>query len=980
MKILKDSALIIALLLALFAIAPMLTHAGLPNTADGPAHLMRQVELNEAWKTGILYPRWAPDLALGHGMPLFNYAPPLLYHTSQLLHLSALPLDAAMKGSVILAMLLYSAAMYLFARDLFGPKAGLLAAAVYLYAPYHLREAFIQGNYGQFWGLAFYPLILWAFHKLIITNRRQDIPLAALSLAGLILSHNISSMLFAPLFGAYLIYDLRFTIYDLRLKKSLVNRKSKIANRLVESPLPKVLLAVCLGLGLSAFFWLPAFGEKDLIRLSGITSGFFDFRHNFITLRELLAFSRPLDLSAINPYYPLSLGVTQWTLALLALPGTAILTLGKKIQGGFFISQALFWGAVFFFYAFMTLPASQWMWETIPLVALTEFPWRMLGPAILAAALLAGLGLRLLERWGNKAGWWGLAIGLSFTIGANLVYLVPDQFIRWGTPTPGDAFAYEVSSGAIGTTSAGEFLPRWTESYPSAETMEADYAAGRLPRKIAVITADGRPVRQAQGRPQTAVSHQTLEYTARETIIAVNAPTAFTADLLALYWPFWRVRLTQNGQAFKEYAPDEIEITHPEGLLRVELPAGSYQLHLLRAATPIQRAATAVSVFALAALVGLVGVSWFKREAFRPPLTFLRSPAGGRAKVSPPAATEGRLEGGRDSLSTENISPPQHPTSNIQRPYLILGAAIILSAITLQLAAPLFRVQSPPDAVYRVQQPLQVDFADQTCLEPGRKIRLLGVDLPSQTISPDDEFSLVAYWRALQKLDTNYAVFLHLDAPDGQTVAAVDQLHPNDIPTANWPPSLYLRNPLTLRVPANALPIRYSLRVGLYNPQSGQRLPLQDGSGDAFTVGQVWVEPASPAKTPNDPTARFGNSIRLLGATYNPAAQTITLIWQSDAPIQEDYSIFLHLLDANGKLIGQADGAPYHNLYPPSAWLPGQTVEDTRPIGDALSNTQLSQFAIGVYNLHTGKRLQAKDSNNVPLPDDTLLLNVASLD
>jgi hypothetical protein len=264
---------------------------------------------------------------------------------------------------------------------------------------------------------------------------------------------------------------------------------------------------------------------------------------------------------------------------------------------------------------------------------------------------------------------------------------------------------------------------------------------------------------------------------------------------------------------------------------------------------------------------------------------------------------------------------------------------------------------------------LQVDFGD--------KIRLLGLDLPDKTTAPGDEITLTAYWRALQTLDTNYAVFLHLDAPDGQTIAAVDQSHPNNIPTANWSPSLYLRNPLALRVPANALPIRYSLRVGLYNPQSGQRLPLSDGSGDAFTVGQVWVEPTSPPAPPRGYLARFGDSIRLLSANYDPSAQSITLLWQSDAPIQEDYSIFLHLLDANGNLIGQADGLPYHNLYPPAAWLPGQVVEDTRSLD--LKDAPPAKIVIGVYNPHSGARLPAVDADNTPLPDDAFYLIISNL-
>ena len=91
-----DYGLLAALVIPLLAFMPLLTHRGLPNTADGPVHLMRQVELNRAWAEGNFYPRWGTDLALGHGMPIFSYAPPALYHLTQLFHLTGLPLDEAM--------------------------------------------------------------------------------------------------------------------------------------------------------------------------------------------------------------------------------------------------------------------------------------------------------------------------------------------------------------------------------------------------------------------------------------------------------------------------------------------------------------------------------------------------------------------------------------------------------------------------------------------------------------------------------------------------------------------------------------------------------------------------------------------------------------------------------------------------------------------------------------------------------------------
>ena len=96
-----DYSLLIALVIPIFAIMPLLTHAGLPNTADGPAHLMRQVELNQAWSQSDFYIRWGADLAFGHGMPIFNYTPPFLYQLTQIIHLTGLPLDESMKVFLI---------------------------------------------------------------------------------------------------------------------------------------------------------------------------------------------------------------------------------------------------------------------------------------------------------------------------------------------------------------------------------------------------------------------------------------------------------------------------------------------------------------------------------------------------------------------------------------------------------------------------------------------------------------------------------------------------------------------------------------------------------------------------------------------------------------------------------------------------------------------------------------------------------------
>jgi hypothetical protein len=117
--------------------------------------------------------------------------------------------------------------------------------------------------------------------------------------------------------------------------------------------------------------------------------------------------------------------------------------------------------------------------------------------------------------------------------------------------------------------------------------------------------------------------------------------------------------------------------------------------------------------------------------------------------------------------------------------------------------------------------------------------------------------------------------------------------------------------------------------------------------------------------------AAFGPALTLHGAELN--GSNLTLLWQTDAPIEQEYSIFVHVLDHNQQLLSQADGVPYGGLYPLSHWLPGQLIEDIRPLEQ---QGQASQIAIGVYEPATGQRLPALDPQGQPFPNDSFLVPV----
>src|SRR5205085_11514413 len=97
----------------------------LVGTHDGYYHLYRLFELDRALRAGDLYPRWAPEFALGYGYPVFDFYPPLLLYLAAPFALAGLGPIAALDIGQLVAALTASAGAYLLGRDLFG-RAGAL--------------------------------------------------------------------------------------------------------------------------------------------------------------------------------------------------------------------------------------------------------------------------------------------------------------------------------------------------------------------------------------------------------------------------------------------------------------------------------------------------------------------------------------------------------------------------------------------------------------------------------------------------------------------------------------------------------------------------------------------------------------------------------------------------------------------------------------------------------------------------------------
>jgi hypothetical protein len=102
----------------------------------------------------------------------------------------------------------------------------------------------------------------------------------------------------------------------------------------------------------------------------------------------------------------------------------------------------------------------------------------------------------------------------------------------------------------------------------------------------------------------------------------------------------------------------------------------------------------------------------------------------------------------------------------------------------------------------------------------------------------------------------------------------------------------------------------------------------------------------------------FGGEIRLTGydirpSMISPGEQiTVTLYWQPLNRLSEDYTTFVHILDAEGNRVAQHDNPPGGAYYPTSLWRPGELLKDMHII-DLPSDLGSSPFSIvvGLYAL-----------------------------
>ncbi len=154
---------------------------------------------------------------------------------------------------------------------------------------------------------------------------------------------------------------------------------------------------------------------------------------------------------------------------------------------------------------------------------------------------------------------------------------------------------------------------------------------------------------------------------------------------------------------------------------------------------------------------------------------------------------------------------------------------------------------------------------------------------------------------------------------------------------------------------------------------------------DAEKIWQtIRVEKDAALRAQNALPARFGDALALDAFDYSASRVArgepfaLLLYWRARARVEKDYTVFVHLVDANGKMIASVDSPPRRGNLPTSAWRVDLPVADgiILPIpADAPPGNY--RLEIGMYDLQTLQRLAIFDAHGQPIGDAIMIETVS---
>jgi hypothetical protein len=581
--------------LSLFALVPLLSPGYFYSAHDGRHSVFFVAMFDEAIRDGALWPVWAMHHNQGYGYPTFLIQAPLAFYVAEIFVLLGMGITAGVKAAWAVAFLFSAWGMYGLVRRwaLTWPglaetpverasQAGLMAGLLYVYAPYHLVDIYVRAALAETMLLGWLPWTFWAFDRFIAGLGRPGwqtrLALAGLSYGLLLLTHAFAVMAVTPLLAVFILFRLWAQWRRDRDHQPGLRAGAWAGMR-------HVVVAGSGGVAgglLAAIFLLPLLAEGPLLSQEDWVTDTYEYSRHWVHGSQFLSpfwgYGYSDDPVGAMDGMGFQLGLI---LALLGILALWMLLARQWLRRDLPLFLLLSTGVVLY----LMSPAAGWLWDGIPLLAVMQFPWRLLTLTTFTLSALGGLTLWQIQGGQSRQGGGEGALWLM----AGLILFASAAYVRPASMQPVEAWredgraVFEFESQHLDMLGYTNLV---TERYTQSP-MTPQYAAGEISpdqlARLGILSGEGEVLRHYSGGHRFGGE--------------VRMITGGRVQIRLYDFPGWQVRV--NGERVAH------QLSPPYGLMEVELPPGQHTIDVVMGSTPVRTAGMALSGLTLLALAGL---------------------------------------------------------------------------------------------------------------------------------------------------------------------------------------------------------------------------------------------------------------------------------------------------------------------------------------------------------------------------------------
>ena len=523
----------------------------MPVTHDSWMHFNQMRASYRGLERGRIYPRWDDETHGGYGAPTLAFYPPGAYYITSLFYFLTRDWSKVWIGFYWLTSFGSAAAIYSYARQTISRAASLVAAAVYVFAPYHLINQYQRGAIAEFLSFIWTPLILLFAERLLAESSRRERWLSAAGLAAsfgaFLWSHPPTAYQFLLVFGPC------FAVWAIRMKRW--------------RGLLIIGCALIFGLMIAAAYFYPAIAEQNLVNYDDVERAW-PYHASYV-----YDFSQKAYDHTGNPFFARLDRI--WAFNALAILIGAFAAIGFRRRGEpgliWLRSRAWLWALAGLIACFLMTRYSEPIGRLVPKIEIGVFSWRMLTLTSFAVAMLAGACFEVCSTAFRRKGLDHHALPPeggatnSLPLAASLLILI----------------------GALAMSAWYVAWPMWRGQ--SFEPNPEHYNYATLPRGVPRETPPMDLARLASGAGRVTLERWTPEF--RELRVELEQPDQL--QFRTSNFAGWTATVDDKPVEIKEGAVKNIVI---------DLPAGERTVALELRSTPVRRAGNLVTVLSLALL------------------------------------------------------------------------------------------------------------------------------------------------------------------------------------------------------------------------------------------------------------------------------------------------------------------------------------------------------------------------------------------